>query len=579
MKKLQHFSEIRQVHLGRDAYFDAWLYNMMIDNNIAYQMNPDLIATPEQIRFMVWLEADQVYLPCSDETFAMLGQNQCPPALQQEYNRAWRIIMRLVRSLDIDRLSRRRILEFCRYRFSQYVRMHTVIPSRVVKRMTNLVFAQSGHDDPWEVNRREANRRVHAFMDMPEVRRAVHAPPKQGLAGDIPAIRAQLDYLDMARLLFLSMMARPWLTTPPSLLTLEDDMAKALPLAEPLYTLLGAGEGSSKTVLFLCDADGGIVLDLGLIFRLMRMGHKVILAVKSGFYFFAPTLRDTDTDPTLKRLLEPACVLHDPAISKNDLLRLLREHRLVVISDGTRERLNLHRTSVTFARAWKEADLVIAKGWRHADVLIKTTQEFTRDIFCYWLKRDGTYCVQSKPRARGVRKYSEAYLIEKADGIITGMRNAAREGKSVMFYSCIIGSIPGQVQVAVQLVNTYVEHLRHKLDDTYIVNPTEHAEEDMDGDDLMFMWERVQRSGHINVWRFQTVQDIEESFTLLGRKVPPVWTGKDATYSTGCTKEMRIALDVQRRNHEMQIIGPDAEKFFRRDQYGVGKYFDARISE
>jgi len=56
-----------------------------------------------------------------------------------------------------------------------------------------------------------------------------------------------------------------------------------------------------------------------------------------------------------------------------------------------------------------------------------------------------------------------------------------------------------------------------------------------------------------------------------------VWNGKDATYSTGCTKEMKIALDMQKRHPELQIIGPDPAKFFRRREYGVGKYFDISL--
>lgn len=146
-----------------------------------------------------------------------------------------------------------------------------------------------------------------------------------------------------------------------------------------------------------------------------------------------------------------------------------------------------------------------------------------------------------------------------------------------MFYSCIIGSIPGQTATAVALVKAFLESLRASMDNVFIVNPTEYFIEGMDGDDLMFMWERVQRSGYIDIWRFQTVDDIERSFALLGRKVPPEWLGKDATYSTGCTKEMRIAQDVQLANREMQIIGPAPSLFRRRSEYGVGKYFDASI--
>ncbi len=143
-----------------------------------------------------------------------------------------------------------------------------------------------------------------------------------------------------------------------------------------------------------------------------------------------------------------------------------------------------------------------------------------------------------------------------------------------MFYSAVVGSIPGQVKTAIEVLNTFVGHLRSRLEDAFIINPGEHFEEGMDADDLMFMWERVQRSGYLNVWRFQTDQDIEKSFELMGKKVPPVWAGKDATYSTGCTKEMNIALSVQKRHPELQIIGPAPEKFLRRREYGVGRFSD-----
>ena len=95
----------------------------------------------------------------------------------------------------------------------------------------------------------------------------------------------------------------------------------------------------------------------------------------------------------------------------------------------------------------------------------------------------------------------------------------------------------------------------------------------------MYMWEVVQRSGLIDIWRFQTVEDIETSFELLQREVPPEWLGKDATYSTGCTKEMNIALDVQQEHPEMQIIGPPKERFLRRSEYGIGKLYDRRLSD
>lgn len=232
----------------------------------------------------------------------------------------------------------------------------------------------------------------------------------------------------------------------------------------------------------------------------------------------------------------------------------MREHRLVVISDGTRERLNLYRVSVTFSRAWKEADCVLGKGWRCADVLLGTSHSFTRDVLCYWVDEAGFH-LRLRPHAPGVRKCGEADITSHAEGIIATMR-AAKARAARLCFTAALRQYPRRNGHGHCLGAGLCGQSARKMDNILIINPAEHFVDGMDGDDLMYMWEQVQRSGFIDVWRFQTVEDIEESFTLLGRKVPPRWSGKDATFSTGCTKEMRIAMEVQARNREMQIIGP-----------------------
>ena len=577
MSAIESICTASEIRLGNDVRFDAWLYSMMMDNNIAYRMNPHIIAGPEQLAFMVSLEKNQVYLPCSDATFSLLYDPLKSSELRLQYNRSWRIIMRLVRSLVPSADERKRILQFCRLRFRQYVAEGTLIPSRLVKRMTDLVLAQANlPDDPWWERRRDSTKRQIALMDTPEVRVNLEAMPDEGRLETISATRRHLDYVELARLLCLSAMSRAWLNVKPEASAVRDAMEDAVRQCDILREYLDRNDETVSTVLYLCDADGGTILDLAVAKRLVAMGHRVIYAVKSGFFFFSPTLNDMDTDPSVVKVLDRGVVLQNQRISKNDLLQYLRENRLVVIGDGTRERLNLYRTSVTFSRAWKEADIILGKGWRLADVLLGTSHKFTRDVVCYWHDEKGFH-VRKRPHAPEAHKFSEKDIVAQAASIIDVMRKAHMQGRTVMFYSCIIGSIPGETQTAIQLVNVFVDHLRKKMDNVLIINPAEHFIEGMDGDDLMYMWEKVQRSGQIDVWRFQTVEDIEESFALLQRKVPPQWSGKDSTFSTGCTKEMRIALDVQSKNREMQIIGPDSQRFLRRGEYGVGKYFDANI--
>ena len=114
---------------------------------------------------------------------------------------------------------------------------------------------------------------------------------------------------------------------------------------------------------------------------------------------------------------------------------------------------------------------------------------------------------------------------------------------------------------------------------TFIINPSEYFEPGMDADDLMYMWEIVQRSGHIDIWRFQTYDDIVQAFQIMNSKVPPEWVGKDATFSTGCTKEMHIALEVQENILKCKSSDLPKEKFMRRNEYGVGMLYDQRLAD
>lgn len=566
------------IRLGQDACFDAWLYNLFIDNNLVHHLNPHIVASPEQLNFMVAGGRPRLYLPCSDAMLNLLREPEMPRQLQKEYNRAWRILVRLVRSLVTDRGQRRALLLFCRYRFRSAIAQHTLLPPRLIKRMTNIVLAQGLCDgDPWKGRRHALNALQREILRSSDVRDALSEMPADPLPNTLEAARTRLDACSLVRHLFLSAYTLELEMSVPARAFLEDEFHRAEEKARDLATYLDDLASRPRTILFLCDADGGVIFDLAVVRTLLRMQHRVIFAVKDGFFFYAPTLDDVEQDPVLREELKQDYIVNDDHLSKNQLLRHLREHRLLVISDGTRERLNLYRVSISFSRAWKEADLILAKGWRSADLLLGTSCEFTRDILCYW--HDGTDLhLALRHHAAGVKKLTEQDVASHADEIIARMREARMGGRTVMFYSCIIGSIPGETQTAISLARIFVGNLRKRLDNVLIVNPAEHFVEGMDGDDLMFMWERVQRSGFIDVWRFQTFADIEESFRLLGRKVPPVWSGKDATYSTGCTQEMRIALDVQRHNREMQIIGPDPARFTRRGEYGIGKYFDATIT-
>jgi uncharacterized protein with ATP-grasp and redox domains len=569
------FASARDIRYGLSPELDALLLHFMTENNLEHSIDPVKNASPEQIRFMVSLEGESFYAPCGDWMLHFLLGESRNPMLLREYGDQWKLLVRLVREYVARGDLRRRILGLCRHKFRMAASAPIVIPSRLLKRMLTIFLTQSGLDDPYREQKRELNRRAQAFVEGREYYRLVNVCPQDRLGcTSIAQLRFELDMLEMERLLFLSTCKPIWKQeTPPPMD--QDTFRQAVEDVDfsSLRTLFAPERGPLR-ILYLPRASGAIMLDLQLIRALLRQGHRVVVALKDGFYFDSVTVWDLEGDHVLAAGLKEAHVIQEERTTKNELLQAMREHQLVLISDGTRERFNPYRMSVTFARAWKECDLVLAKGESHYRRFINTSHLFTRDILVCFRDEQGGFRLFSKPKAEGVLKFSEEALQQKAESIILEMRRARAAGKTVMFYSAIVGSIPGQVKVAIEVLNTFVGHLRSRLEDAYIINPGEHFEEGMDADDLMYMWERVQRSGFLDVWRFQTDQDIEKSFELMGRKVPPVWAGKDATYSTGCTKEMHIALSVQKRQPELQIIGPAPEKFLRRREYGVGRFSD-----
>jgi uncharacterized protein with ATP-grasp and redox domains len=573
------FHSAGDLRYGKSPKLDAWLLHFMTENNLEYLTDPQKNASPEQLRFMVALLDDQVFAPCTDNRLPQLLSEEMSDDLRREYEEKWLALVELAHAYVGDQEARERILELCRYKYKLVQASPIIIPSRLMKRFITILLTQSGLRDPYQETKREYNRRAFQAARSGMLEELLNVCPAKAVDCErLDLLRFELDMLEMGRLLMLSTASEVWTNDSGRARERFLNIVSVPETADAtLRSFFAERRGQSLRILFLPDTSGGLIFDLLVVRALIRQGHKVILALKEGFHFASPVFWDWEADPDLAEALEGANYMPGERVSKNELLSALRENSLNVISDGTREELNLYRTSVTFARAWKEADLVMAKGVPHHRRLIATSQSFTRDVLCHHRDAEGKFRLDFKPKASWVRKFRERDLSAKAESIVNEMRVARQNGQSVMFYSAIIGSVPGQTRIAIKVVDAFVRHLRERLDSTHVINPAEHFEEGMDADDLMYMWEKVQRSGMLDVWRFQTVADIEKSFELLGMKVPPVWAGKDATFSTGCTKEMRIALDMQKKNPEMQIIGPDPARFFRRQEYGVGKFYDAAI--
>jgi len=578
--------KIMQYELGLDPERDAWLTNFYTENHLAYEAFPDMVSSPEQLNFIVYMGGEPFYYPCSDELFAAIVEKRADSLLTSAYMKIWSRLERLVKEVIADSYKQRYLLSLLSIKFQHETSSKVQLPGRLEKRLLGIFTTISEISRPLALEKELENKRVADFLASDLFAQSFNS--LQGL--DIQQ-KTTLDDLDLhlrllrlRRLLLLSSMRSLW----------RQEMT---PVAEELERVM-RGELESEgwdwfchwirdvlsgqrrpRVLWIGGRSGEIVIDLMIIRLLIAMGIKVILAVKQGFFFHMISYIDLLEDPVLESLLEDAEFVADPKISKNGLLRRLAgDNGLLVISDGTQEQFNPLLTSVTFARAFKEADLVINRCPGSGEC-IKNHFHFTRDMISFTCREPGNIEVDRTPHHPGVIVFSEVALRRKAEQLIADVRREKGRGKACMFYSAIVGSIPGQLAMAKKILNIFVDHLRSTLQHVAVINPGEYFEEGMDADDIMYMWEIFQRSGVIDIWRFQSVADVEKAFALMGERVPPEWTGKDATYSTGCTKEMEIAMDMQQQYPEMQLIGPSWEKFQRRKEYGVGKLYDRALAD
>jgi uncharacterized protein with ATP-grasp and redox domains len=590
--------DLRQPYqMGHNPDMDAWYIAFFLENHLDYFAYPKDVATPEQVGFMVYTENEERFYPCSDRTFDAIMSKHGSDYLQTRYQQIFQTIIDLVDQQLEDEHEKSYLKSLLRIKFIHETRDEIMIPSRLEKRLLQIYINRTQIEDPYITEKSKRNRRAVEVLNSKELNQALNYFDLANHSEEIPSklnqIRKHLEYIELKRLIALTGQSGLWTSEAEYPVTAEEYIKYFnTPLkgegAALFFEFIGIrkpGQDTShstrgKKILWLVNECGEIIFDLAIIKYLARMGHRIVIAFKGGPLFHCADIFDVEEDPVLQKELESATIVKNKILSKNELIKLLKSSQhIMVISDGTRETLNLMLTSVSFSRLFKEVDGVISRGIRQRRRFFETHFEFTQDIFNISTEADGSISILYRPRHSAVRKFSHEDLEQKAKIIIHQMIEARNQGMTVIFYSGIIGSIPNRIDMAKKIMSVFIDSLQESFSHAFIINPSDYYESGMDADDLMYMWEIVQRSGYIDIWRFQTYEDIAHAFSLMQKKVPPEWIGKDATYSTGCTKEIKIALEVQQLHPEMQLIAPPKEKFFRRKEYGIGKMYDRRFSD
>ena len=567
-----------------DPDFNAWFTSFFLKNHIDPFAYPTKVGAREQVEFMVYPENQERYYPCSDKMFNAIMSKQYPDYLKNQYKDVLRRIMILIDKFIDSKYDKVFLKELVEIKYKDEIHTGLLMPSRLEKRLYKIFLSRTHIENPYSSEKKAANRNIIKFLNSQTFNKALnHINDSLGMVKDLSLfeLREKIKQIEFQRLLTLMQNDHLWSCENTKICSLSKikTMMRTEIQGDGLSFLLSLIRLKNQKILWLTNEAGEIVLDLILVKFLTELGHTIILSVKEAPFFTKVCLADIRTDPVLIKELENANFIHEKTISKNSLVELLKQdNHIHVVSDGISEDLNLLLVSTTFSRIFKEVDCVISRGENQREILIDSHFNFTQNIINISPGKK-SLIITHKPRHPDFIKFPHQHLEEKANNIISQMKSAKSKGMTIMFYSGIIGSIPGKIDVAKKIMTTFIEYLKSQSASLFVINPSFYYEPGMDADDLMYMWEIVQLSTFIDIWRFQTSEDIAKSFSIMKEKVPPEWIGKDSTYSTGCTKEMKIAQEVQKKNFEMQLIGPSLDKFMRRNEYGVGSMYDQRLAE
>ena len=82
---------------GSSPEQDAWFTAFFIENHLDHYAYPELAASPEQVRFMVFTEGDERYYPCSSRMFDAIMSRKKSSFMTGKYREVLDRIMALIR--------------------------------------------------------------------------------------------------------------------------------------------------------------------------------------------------------------------------------------------------------------------------------------------------------------------------------------------------------------------------------------------------------------------------------------------------------------------------------------------------
>jgi hypothetical protein len=150
--------------LGKNPDLDAWYTVFFLENHIDHYAYPSKVGSPKQIEFMVSLEGDERYYPCSDETFCSIMSRTQNDLTEKSYRIIYNGILKLIDDLIYSRQEKKFLKSLIKIKYDHEIEQNIIIPSRLEKRLYKIFVSRTHIEDPYVLPKRNRNLKISNIL-------------------------------------------------------------------------------------------------------------------------------------------------------------------------------------------------------------------------------------------------------------------------------------------------------------------------------------------------------------------------------------------------------------------------------